>query len=139
MQIGTPDSVRGSARKLSLGFCAVANETNTAEGIRFALGNRDAKLAQSFHSVWHQSLAAGLVDRRNCAIRQHHTQTATARCYGRRQPSRPAADHEYIHWTLKTTHHMFLIDEFLSFNFLLMPLLPFQQNEFRAEPRPHRG
>src|ERR1700737_96569 len=114
MQIGTPDSVRGSARKRSLGFCAVAHETNTAERIRFTFGNRDAELAQSLHSVGHQSLATGLVNRRNRAIRQHHTQTTTARCDSRCQTARSATNYEYIHRIRKTTHHTFLIDSYHS-------------------------
>ena len=106
-----PDSVRGSARKRSLGFCAVAHATNSAAWIRFALGNRDAELVQSLNSVRHQSLAAGLVDGRNCAIRYHHAQTVTARRDGRRQTGRSAADYEYIPRTRKTARHKFLIDQ----------------------------
>src|ERR1700732_3481105 len=97
MQIGTPDSVRGSARERSLGFCAIAHETNPAEGIRFAFGDRDAEVVQRLRSVRHQSLATSLVDRRNRAIRQHHAQTMTARCDGRRQSGRSAANYEYIY------------------------------------------
>src|ERR1700730_3202715 len=128
MQIGTPNSVSGSARKCSLSFCAVAYKTNTAEWIRFAFGNRDAEVVQSLDSVRHQSLAARLVDRWNRAIGQDYAQTTGARRNSRCQPARSAADYEYVHRIWKTTHHKFLIDS-----------LPFQQNELRAEPGTHRG
>jgi hypothetical protein len=72
MQMRTPDSVSCSARKLGLGFCAVAHETNAAEWIRFAIGNRDAEMAQSFDSLRHQALATSLVDRGNGSIRHDH-------------------------------------------------------------------
>jgi len=111
MQMCTPDSVRRSARKRSLGLCVAAHETNAAERIRFGFGNRDAEIVQSFYSVRHQSLAAGLVDRRRCAIRQHHAQTVTARRDGRRQAGRSAADYEYIPRIRETAHDKFLIDD----------------------------
>src|SRR5208337_1170460 len=126
MQKRAPDSVSGSAWKRSLGFCSVAHETNAAKWIRFALGNRDAELAQGLHSVRHQSLAAGLVDRRNRAIRHHHAQTVTARCDSCRQPGRSAADYEYIPRIRKTFHHDSLIGQISPFDVPTTTLLPFQ-------------
>jgi hypothetical protein len=104
MQMRTPNSVSRSARKLSLGFCTVAHETNAAEWICFAVGKRDAETAQSFDSLWHQALATSLVDRRNGTIRHDHAQTAMARRDGRRQAGWTAASYEYIHRVGKVAH-----------------------------------
>ena len=113
MQMRAPDSVRGPARKRGLGGHAVAHKTYAAEGIRFALGNRDAELVQRLDAVGHQSLAAGFVDRRNRAVGQHHAQTVTARGDRRRQTGRSAAGYEHIHRIRKTAQHEFLIGKLL--------------------------
>ena len=67
-----PDSVRGPARKRSLGLDAFAHESNAAEWVGLSLGNRDTQMVEKFDSIRHQALAAGLVDRWNRAIRYHH-------------------------------------------------------------------
>src|SRR5208283_715984 len=121
MQIRTPDPVRCSPRKHSLGLDAFANKTNAAKGIRFTFGNRDAELVQRLESVRHQSLAAGLVDRRNGAIRHHYAQTVTTSRDGRCQTGRSAADYKYIPRLGETRLHKSLGDEAMMRDFLLVP------------------
>ena len=119
VQMGAPDSVRGSARKPGLGGCAAAHEANAAEGIRFAVGDLDAELVQSLNSIRHQSFAARLVDRRNCAVRHHHAQTVTACGNGGGQAGRSTADHEYVPRIRKMAHKFigqdFKVSRFQSF------------------------
>src|SRR5579859_5953873 len=93
MEVGAADSVRCPARKLSLGLRAVAHETNAAKRIRNALGNGDAELTQGLDSIRHEPFAAGLVDRRDRAIRYDHAQTVAARRDGCRQTGRAAANY----------------------------------------------
>src|SRR5208282_684569 len=105
MQMGSPDSIRRSARKLSFGFSAGAHETNAAEWIRFAVENRDAEVAESLDSFRHQSFAAGLVDGRNRAVRHDHAQTVATRRDGRRQARWSATGYEDIPRIWGTASH----------------------------------
>src|ERR1700730_4529812 len=90
MQMRSADAITSSARKVSLSFRASAHETNAAKWICL-FWNGDAEAVQGIDSVRHQSLAAGLVDRRNCAVRNQYAQTVTARRDGCRQARRSPA------------------------------------------------
>jgi hypothetical protein len=60
------------------------------------LWNRDTEFAQRIESIRHKSFAAGFIDRRNGAIRNHHAQAMTPRRDGGCQTSRAAANNENV-------------------------------------------
>lgn len=73
-----------------------ADEADSAEGMRVLFWNADSYPGERSDAVWHQALAASLVNGRLRSVRNGDFESAPARCNCRRQSRRSAADYKYV-------------------------------------------
>jgi len=79
MQDGTADSEGRATGEDCFGSLASIQKTNALEWLAHSRRDGDAEVAQRSNTIGHETLAAGLVDGRNCAVSDSNAEAAPTR------------------------------------------------------------